>query len=186
MQDTATPVRLAAISGGDPALREAVALRLAAEGFALADDLTAAAALDALIILAEAKAQSFAGTSTADFSAHMGGQLKAAFVALQSGVAAIRAKGGGGAVVVLAPPAGANRSFDGLQQGLRLLAKSAALELGAEGIRVNVILPGAGGGPLGEGPAPVDVAASVAFAVSERSHFMTGADVVVDDGRMAA
>ena len=103
MQDTATPVRLAAISGGDPALREAVALRLAAEGFALADDLTAAAALDALIILAEAKAQSFAGTSTADFSAHMGGQLKAAFVALQSGVAAIRAKGGGGAVVVLAP-----------------------------------------------------------------------------------
>ena len=49
-----------------------------------------------------------------------------------------------------------------------------------------MILPGAGGGPLGEGPAPVDVAASVAFAVSERSHFMTGADVVVDDGRMAA
>ncbi len=101
-------------------------------------------------------------------------------------MAAIRAKGAGGAVVFVAPPASSHRAFDALQQGLRLLTKAAALELGPEGIRVNIVLPGAGDTPLGRSCVPADVAAGVAFAASPRAHFMTGADLVVDGGRLAA
>jgi 3alpha(or 20beta)-hydroxysteroid dehydrogenase len=111
--------------------------------------------------------------------------LKAAYFALKANVAAIRAKGAGGAVVFVAPHSDDHRSFDALRQGLRLLTKSAALELGPEGIRVNIVLPGSGDTPLGRACTDADIAAGVAFAASDRAHFMTGADLVIDGGRMA-
>ena len=86
--------------------------------------------------------------------------------------------------MVVAPPA-AGRAHDAVRQGLRLLVKSAALELGAEDIRVNIVLPGSAGGPLGAPASPDEIAASVAFAASSRARFMTGADLVVDAGASA-
>ena len=103
---------------------------------------------------------------------------------LQSGVGAMRERGGGGSVVFVAPPAD-RRAFDAVRQGLRLMVKAAALELGPEGVRGNIVLPGAGPAPLGRACTPRDIADAVAFAASDRARFMTGADLVVDGGAMA-
>ena len=88
-------------------------------------------------------------------------------------------------MVFVAPRAGACRAFDALTQGLRLMTKAAALELGPEKIRVNIVLPGRGENPLGRPCTPADIAPVVAFAASPRSRFMTGADLVVDGGSLA-
>jgi len=186
MHDAPPASRLGVVIGGDPVLSGAVRAALRTDSVALLETADAASGLDVLVFIARDAAAPIATTSVTEFSSRLGGELKAAFLALQRGVAAIRAKGAGGAVVFVAPPASGPRAFDALQQGLRLLTKAAALELGPEGIRVNIVLPGAGATPLGRPCAPADVAASVAFAASPRAHFMTGADLVVDGGRLAA
>ena len=97
----------------------------------------------------------------------------------------LRAGNGAGSVVFVAPPAGARRAFDTLRQGMRLMTKAAALELGPEQIRVNIVLPGGDDSPLDQPCTASDIANAVAFAASPRSRFMTGADVVVDGGVLA-
>jgi|GEM_PF-4252230 len=141
--------------------------------------------LDVLVVVAPASSTvSIAQTSAAQFSDQLGGILEKAFFALQDGVAAIRAGGGGGAVVFVAPPAG-GRAFDAARQGLRLLAKAAALELGPEHIRVNIVLRGSASSPLDGTSTPEVIADAVAFLASDRAWFITGADLVVDGGAMA-
>jgi len=86
--------------------------------------------------------------------------------------------------------------------GIRGLTKSAAIELGPRGIRVNAVLPGPtktkmterkdwseedyaaayGGYPLGRRADPEEVADVVVFLGSDESSFCTGGDFVVDGG----
>lgn len=83
---------------------------------------------------------------------------------------------------------------------LRSLTQVAALELARDGIRVNAIVPGAidtpmvvadgddstrrrlSGSPLGRIGRPDDIAEAVLYLVSDRSSFITGAELVVDGG----
>jgi len=94
---------------------------------------------------------------------------------------------------------------------LRGLAKSAALEVGASGITVNVVAPGGVDGPrlrslfqasadasgesfadvkgrfvaktaLGDLVSSADIAAAVLYLASERGRMVTGQDIVVDAG----
>ncbi len=180
MVETARASRTAVVHGGGRELRAAVREAFVADGVEIVKD----GASNVFVHVADADATSVAGSSPDDVAQGLGASLTAAFLNLQSGVAAIRSRGGGGAVVFVAPASNA-RAFGPLRQGLRLLAKSAALELGPEGIRVNIILPGEGEAPLGRACSPADIAAAVAFAAGDRSHFMTGADIVIDGGRMA-
>jgi NAD(P)-dependent dehydrogenase (short-subunit alcohol dehydrogenase family) len=185
VDDAATPALRGAIVGGEIPLASAIRRALADTGISAPGGIDEAGALDVLVVIAKDAAGPIAETSADTFSDALGGELRSAFVALQDGVAAMRAKGGGGSVVFVAPAQGRHRAFDTLQQGLRLMARAAALELGPEGIRVNVVLPGAGEGPLGRACTPADIAAGVAFAASDRAHFMTGADLAIDGGRLA-
>jgi NAD(P)-dependent dehydrogenase (short-subunit alcohol dehydrogenase family) len=83
---------------------------------------------------------------------------------------------------------------------LRGLTKVAALELAADGIRVNAVLPGPiatpmvlrdddpearhrlGSTPLGRIGEPEEVAEVVCYLVSDRASFVTGAEITVDGG----
>lgn len=185
MDDAAISPPRGVIVGGGADLCEAVRGALAGEGVGMAGNLDEAPKLNILVVIAVDASTSFAGTPVETFSAGLGAELRNAFLALKQGVAAIRAKGSGGSVVFVAPPSAGQRSFDALRQGLRLLTKAAALELGPESIRVNIVLPCDAENPLGRICTAADIAAGVAFAASDRSRFMTGADVVIDGGRMA-
>ena len=77
-----------------------------------------------------------------------------------------------------------------------MLAKAAALELGPEKIRVNSVHPGftrtdmaarfsealVMSAPLQRFGEPEDLAEAILFLASDRSIFMTGAELVVDGG----
>lgn len=86
---------------------------------------------------------------------------------------------------------------------LRGLSRTASLELGPRGIRVNALMPGLVETPLMENASPAfrdaalaevplgrigtvdDIAPLVAFLVSDDSAYMTGAELVVDGGMTA-
>ncbi len=81
---------------------------------------------------------------------------------------------------------------------LRGLTQVAAVELAAEGIRVNAVFPGPVDTPMlddatqarlaahalmGRIGRPVDIADAVAFLVSEHASFITGSELTVDGGQ---
>jgi NAD(P)-dependent dehydrogenase (short-subunit alcohol dehydrogenase family) len=185
MEDATAPRPAGVIIGGAANLNHAVRAALTADGVRVRDDPTLGSGDRGIVVLiADAPAASaISETNIAAFSAQVGDPLAAAFRDLRRGAAEVRAAGGGS--VVFVAPASDQRAFDTVRQGLRLLARAAALELGPEGIRVNIVLPGAGETPLGHPCSDADIAASVAFVASDRARFMTGADLVVDGGRLA-
>ena len=86
---------------------------------------------------------------------------------------------------------------------LRGLTRSASLELGARGIRVNAVMPGLVDTPLMESASPAffeaalaeiplgrvgvpaDIAPTIVFLVSDDSSYYNGAEIVIDGGLTA-
>lgn len=86
---------------------------------------------------------------------------------------------------------------------LRGLTRTASLELGERGIRVNAVMPGlidtpmmadaspafAGAAiaevPLGRMGTPADIAPTIVFLVSDDSSYYNGAEIVIDGGQTA-
>jgi NAD(P)-dependent dehydrogenase (short-subunit alcohol dehydrogenase family) len=93
-------------------------------------------------------------------------------------------------------------AYASAKAGLTLLAKSLAVQLGAHGVRINVVAPGTvrtrvwaeqeGGAdalrklyPLGRVGEPSDVAAAIAFLASDDASWITGVTLPVDGGSLA-
>lgn len=119
------------------------------------------------------------------------------------------ARGAEGAVVNVASiealqPAPAHSHYAAAKSGVLAYTRSAALELGRHGIRVNAVSPGLiwregieqawpegvasfrARAPLGRLGRPEEVAEACLFLASPRSSFITGANLLVDGGILAA
>ena len=135
--------------------------------------------------------------------------LVSAFLGLRA-VAPVMQDQGGGVVINLSSPQGLEgregmSAYTASKFGVRGLTRTAAIELGPIGVRVNCVVPGPtrtamtardgwsdddydrayGGYPLGRMGAPEEIAAVIAFLASDEASFCTGADFVVDGGVLA-
>ena len=143
--------------------------------------------------------------------------LDGAFLTLQAAMRAIRSAGAGGAIVLTASVAGLKAepgigAYGASKAGVIHLARIAAREGAAAGIRVNAIAPGgvetpiwravpsfvemadAQGEaatfkamaematPLGRFARPEEIAEQIAFLLSDKAAYMTGACLVSDGG----
>jgi len=130
--------------------------------------------------------------------------LKGCFLCTQRAGRHMREQGGGAIVNI---GSGCNKvpfpnlsNYTASKGGIEMFTKSAAIELGRYGIRVNCVAPGAieiertkleapdygktwaGVTPLGRVGQPVDVARAVAFLASDAGDFITGQTIYVDGG----
>lgn len=146
--------------------------------------------------------------TAADWQRHVDVNLTGSFLMAQ-GAARLIARGGrGGALVFNASTAAAHAAelfgaYGASKAGLRMLSRTLAGELGHQGIRSNLIMPGVittrmtsglladpginadivGETPLGRLGRPEDVAELAAFLLGNRAGFITGAEILIDGGQ---
>lgn len=135
--------------------------------------------------------------------------LTSCFLGLQAIVPLMRDAGGGSVINVASPQGIEGRgnfgAYTASKFGVRGLTRTAAIEFGPLGVRVNCVIPGPirtamtdrkgwteddyaaayGGYPLGRRGEPHEVAAVNLFLASDESSFCTGADFVADGGVLA-
>ena len=122
--------------------------------------------------------------------------------------AAVPMMSSGGAIVLVSSVAASrgspgNGTYSASKAALTAYGRTWAAELGARGIRVNIVTPGptetamfaeapaemkqaiAARIPLGRMGQPDDVAAAAAFLLGDEARYITGADLAVDGGLLA-
>ena len=150
-------------------------------------------------------------TTETQYDRVMSINLKSAFFATQLAAKQMIAQGAGGCVVNVSSihedwPMPENTAYCLSKGGMRMLTRTAAVELARHGIRVVGVAPGAvatpinrttmqdpasmkrldGAIPLGRMAQPEEIARVVAFLASDRASYVTATTVVVDGGMMQA
>ncbi|MDI3419082.1 glucose 1-dehydrogenase [Streptomyces luteolus] len=173
----------------------ATAVATAVDGFGRLDCLVNNAAIYSTSPLVE--------EDPARFEALLRVDLFGPFLGIRAAAGALR-ESGGGSIVNISSQAGlqgiwGHGAYGAAKWGLRGLTKTAALELGPDGIRVNSVHPGAvdtamtahlgtkehPGAPLGRVAEPEEVARLVAFLASDDASYLSGAELAVDGGASA-
>jgi 3-oxoacyl-[acyl-carrier protein] reductase len=142
----------------------------------------------------------------ARFSAVLEFNLQSAFVTTQAVARRLVESGTGGSIVLLSSISGLQAMpfgapYAAAKAAILAFVRTAALELGPHGVRVNAVAPGtiratAGGGgpdspeeqlaiPLRRRGEPDDVAGAVLYLLSDLAGFVTGHTLVVDGGSSA-
>lgn len=135
--------------------------------------------------------------------------LTSCFLGMRAVVPLMRVDGGGSIINVASPQGFEGRgnfgAYTASKFGVRGLTRTASIEFGPMGIRVNCVVPGPirtamterkgwtdvdyaqayGGYPLGRRGEPHEVAAVNLFLASDDSSYCTGADFVADGGVLA-
>ena len=143
--------------------------------------------------------------------------LDGVFLGTKHAVRVMREQGTGGSIVIVSSASGIKASggasaYCSSKAGVRLFAKAVALEIAADGIRVNTVVPAgvvtpmwsqmpffedlkrerggedgayqalAEGTPLGRFAQPEEVAAGILYLSSDEASYVTGTDLVIDGG----
>jgi glucose 1-dehydrogenase len=146
-------------------------------------------------------------TSEADFEKVMAINVKSAFFGTQAAAQQFIAQGGGGLVLNISSvhedwPMPGNIAYCVSKGGIRMLTRTAGVELGAHDIRIVNIAPGAvatpinaateadpaklksldAAIPLGRMAQPSEIADMAVFLASGKARYMTATTVVIDGG----
>jgi NAD(P)-dependent dehydrogenase (short-subunit alcohol dehydrogenase family) len=134
------------------------------------------------------------------------------FLGCKHAVGRMKRQGSGGSIINVASISGllgfpTSGAYGASKGGVRSLSKVVAIEGAKEGIRCNSVYPGpvmtdllestralsveqtqalAASVPLGRIGEPEDIANAIVFLSSTQSKYMTGAEIVVDGGMVAA
>lgn len=145
--------------------------------------------------------------SAVDLRCHLYMALQCSFLATRHAARAIKRSGRPGVIVNVAslnahvPLYGAS-SYAAAKAGVESFTKNSALELGADGIRVNAVLPGLVQTPMtsqllavdsiaqdftdriimGRAGQPTEIADACLYLASDASSYITGTSLVVDGG----
>jgi glucose 1-dehydrogenase len=180
---------------------------------ALVDDTVAAfGRLDVMVNNAGMETRtSVLDTTEHQFDLVIGIDLKSAFFGVQLAARQMIAQGGGGHIVNISSihedwPMPGNAPYCAAKGGVRMITRTAGVELAPHGIRVVGVAPGAvhtpidevtladpeqrakleAAIPLGRVAEPEEIARMVAFLASDRASYGTATTVVVDGGMMQA
>jgi len=149
--------------------------------------------------------------SVEHFDRLMSVNARGTFLGLKYGIAEMQ-KGGGGAIVNVSSISGlvgqmfVHMGYNGAKAAIHVMTKSAAVQHAREGIRVNSVHPGIMPPmrtsvtaadpalreklmttiPLGRAGRPEEVATAVLFLASDEASYITGTELVVDGGYLAA
>jgi NAD(P)-dependent dehydrogenase (short-subunit alcohol dehydrogenase family) len=149
--------------------------------------------------------------SVEHFDRLMSVNARGTFLGLKYGIAEMQ-KCGGGAIVNVSSISGlvgqmfVHMGYNGAKAAIHVMTKSAAVQHAREGIRVNSVHPGIMPPmrtsvtaadpalreklmttiPLGRAGRPEEVASAVLFLASDEASYITGTELVVDGGYLAA